>query len=151
MRNTPLVLAGMMCLASTAIYGQSGETTYQVPEGLVRGGAFIDRFLPVPVRNKLVSNVWGAKNVIPRNVDNGIEDAEYSYWGGNIIAGDDGENHLFVCRWREDEPKGHHIWWKSTVVHAVSNDPVGPYRVVEEIGRGHNPEIYRLNHGRSSC
>ncbi|TWT81415.1 hypothetical protein CA13_28680 [Planctomycetes bacterium CA13] len=147
MRNTRLVLAGMMCLASTALYGQSGETNYQLPEGLVRGGAFIDRFLPVPIKNKLQANVWGAGNVIPRDTDNGIEDAEYSYWGGNIIVGDDGKNHLFVCRWREDEPKGHHIWWKSDVVHAVSDDPLGPYQVVEEIGRGHNPEIYRLKDG----
>ena len=38
---------------------------------------------------------------------------------------------------------GHHTWWSSTVVHAVSGNPLGPYKVVGEVGAGHNPEIYR--------
>ncbi|MDZ8120002.1 glycoside hydrolase family protein [Pontiella agarivorans] len=132
---------------------ESAESVYHEPEGLVRGGAFIDRFLPVPLRGKLRSDVWGAANVVPRDVNNGIEDAEYSYWGGNIIAGDDGKNHLFVCRWPEDNVKGggkasgHHTWWSSEVVHAVSDDPLGPYKVVDTIGKGHNPEIYQTAAG----
>jgi hypothetical protein len=55
--------------------GQTAESTYVVPDGLVRGGAFIDCFLPVPLRGPLRSDVWGADNVIPRDVDNGIEEA----------------------------------------------------------------------------
>jgi hypothetical protein len=124
--------------------GQTAKSTYVVPDGLVRGGAFIDCFLPVPLRGPLRSDVWGADNVIPRDVDNGIEEAVYSYWGGNIVAGDDGRNHLFVCRWPEgskksEERQGHSLWWSSTVVHAVSDDPLGPYRVLEETRPGHNP------------
>jgi len=46
---------------------------YVAPEGLVKGGAFIDWFLPVPVQGKLRSDVWGASNVIPRAVNKGIE------------------------------------------------------------------------------
>ncbi|MDZ8120019.1 glycoside hydrolase family protein [Pontiella sp. NLcol2] len=128
-------------------------SAYVPPEGLVYGAAFIDRFLPVPVHGELRSDVWGATNVIPRAVENGIEDAEYSYWGGNIIVGDDGKNHLFVCRWPEDNVKGggkasgHHTWWSSVVVHAVSDNPLGPYKVIDEVGPGHNPEIYRLADG----
>lgn len=146
-----LILFAAMMLVTGAALGVSGETTYQVPDGLVRGGAFIDRFLPVPLRGKLRTKVWGAENVIPRDVNNGIEDADYSYWGGNIVVGDDGKNHLFVCRWPENNKKGkaegHHTWWSSTVVHAVSDDPLGPYRVVDVVGKGHNPEIYRRRDG----
>lgn len=129
----------------------TGETTYEEPEGLVKGGAFIDRFEPAPLQGKLRSDTWGAQNVIPRDVDNGIEDANYSYWGGNIITGEDGKEHLFVCRWAQDNVKGkgsgHNTWWSSIVVHAVSDDPVGPYTVAAVIGPGHNPEIYRRNDG----
>lgn len=118
---------------------------------LVKGASFIDRFLEIKSK-KLSSDVWGAKNVIPRDIQNGIEDAEYSYWGGNIVHGDDGKEHMFVARWREDISKpngksGHNIWWASEVVHAVSNDPLGPYKVVSVVGKGHNPEIYRLLDG----
>jgi hypothetical protein len=119
---------------------------------LVKGASFIDRFLPIESK-KMSATVWGAKNVIPRDIENGIEEAEYSYWGGNIIQGDDGKEHLFVARWREDISKqngkksGHNLWWASEVAHAVSNNPLGPYKVVEVIGKGHNPEIYRLKYG----
>ncbi|SDW29197.1 hypothetical protein SAMN05444411_101427 [Lutibacter oricola] len=120
-------------------------------DSLVNGASFIDRFLPIESKN-VVSNVWGAKNVIPRDINNGIEDAEYSYWGGNIVHGDDGKEHLFVARWREDISRpngksGHNLWWASEVVHAVSNNPLGRYKVIDVIGAGHNPEIYRLNDG----
>ncbi|MEM6884073.1 MAG: glycoside hydrolase family protein [Verrucomicrobiota bacterium] len=124
---------------------------YSPPEGLVPGGAFIDRILPAPLQGNLRSDVWGAQNVLPRDVSNGIEDEEYSYWGGNIITGDDGKEHLFVCRWPENITRntksGHRLWWDSTVVHAVSDSPMGPFKVIKEIGKGHNPEIYRLKDG----
>ena len=129
------------------LYGKSGQSEYKVPDGLVFGGAFIDRFLPVPIYKGLETDVWGAENVIPRDAHNGIEDAEYSYWGGNIIQGNDGKEHLFVCRWPEIHEKGHHIWWNSTVVHAVSDRPAGPFKVVDVVGKGHNPEIYQTNDG----
>ena len=133
----------LACSAPGMLYGKSGKSEYKVPEGLVFGGAFIDRFLPVPIYEDLETDVWGADNVIPRDAHNGIEDAEYSYWGGNIIQGDDGKEHLFVCLWPESHPKGHSIWWNSTVVHAVSDRPTGPFKVVDIVGKGHNPEIYR--------
>jgi len=127
------------------------ESQYQVPEGLVEGAAFIDRILPVPLRGELRSDVWGADNVLPRDVNNGLEDAEYSYWGGNILKGDDGKYHMFVCRWPENNVKGdksgHHTWWSSVLVRAESDHPLGPYTVMEEIGQAHNPEAYRLQDG----
>lgn len=114
---------------------------------LIYGGRFMDLFLLIPPIGKLEQNIWGAENVVPRYVDNGIEDNEYSYWGGNSVLGDDGKYHLFVCRWREDTPLGHGAWHYSEVVHAVSEQPIGPYNVVQIVGSGHNPELFRLKDG----
>ncbi len=114
---------------------------------LVDGGRFLDRFLPIAPVGKLACNTWGVKGVIPRYVDNGIEDNEWSYWGGDIIV-ENGKYHLFVCRWREDSPKGHMEWPNSIVVHAVSDNSEGSFKVQEVIGKGHNPEAFRLKDGR---
>lgn len=120
-------------------------------EKLVKGAQFIDRFLPLP-KGEISSTCWGADNVIPRNIENGLENSEYSYWGGNIVIGDDGKYHMFVACWPENISRpngksGHTLWWASDVAHAVSDTPTGPYKVKELIGKGHNPEIYRLNDG----
>lgn len=115
---------------------------------LVYGGRFMDRFLPIPVVGELTYDTWGGDNVVPRYTDNGIEDSEWSYWGGNVLKGEDGKYHLFVCRWREDSPKGHGEWPNSIVVTAKSDNPVGPYQVEATIGKGHNPEAFRLKDGR---
>ncbi|TQO39589.1 hypothetical protein GQ41_4269 [Arenibacter algicola] len=115
---------------------------------LINGGRFMDLFLPISPLGPLSTNTWGAENVIPRYVDNGIEDEEWSYWGGNALLGDDGKYHLMVCRWREDSVKGHNEWSNSIVVHAVAENSFGPYKVMETIGPGHNPEIFRLKDGR---
>ncbi|GAA3564005.1 glycoside hydrolase family protein [Snuella lapsa] len=117
-------------------------------DSLVHGGRFMDRFLPMPVQGQLTTDTWGAKNVIPRYVDNGIEDNINSYWGGNAVLGDDNKYHLFVCGWPENAPKGHMYWSKSTVFHAVSENSFGPYKIAETVGKGHNPEVYRLKDGR---
>lgn len=116
--------------------------------GLVLGGRFMDRFEPMPIMGKLTSDTWGADGVRPRYVDNGIEEAEWSYWGGNVRVGPDGKYNLYVCRWPENSPKGHMQWRDSDVVHAVSDNSYGPYKVVSEIGKGHNPEIYVTKDGR---
>ncbi|MDF7824827.1 glycoside hydrolase family protein [Pontiellaceae bacterium B12227] len=153
MKTMRIVRWAVWALLPVSLQAEPVPSQYKVPEGLVHGGAFIDRFLPVPVQGELRADVWGAANVIPRAVNNGIEDADYSYWGGNILIGDDGKNHLFICRWPEDNIKGsgkasgHHTWWSSEVVHAVCKDPLGPYEVIEVIGPGHNPEIYRRKDG----
>lgn len=114
---------------------------------LILGARFMDRFDAMP-DGALSSDVWGAKNVIPRFVDNGIESKKFSFWGGNIIQTDDGLYHLFVCGWPENSPKGHMFWPKSTVFHAVSKQLHGPYTIKGNVGKGHNPEAYRLDDGR---
>ncbi len=118
-------------------------------DNLVFGGAFIDRFLPIPPIGELTHDTWGCDAVKPRYVENGIEDPAWSYWGGNIVRGDDSLYHLFVCRWPENAEKGHMAWPSSEVVHAVSSNRMGPYKVKgEAIGKGHNPELFRLKDGR---
>ncbi|MDY7396896.1 glycoside hydrolase family protein [Aureibaculum sp. 2210JD6-5] len=117
-------------------------------KNLIYGGRFMDRFLPIQPIGMLTEGVWGADNVVPRYIDNGIEDNIWSYWGGNIIKGNDDKYHLFVCRWLEDSEKGHMQWPKSIVVHTVSDTPFGPFKVKETVGPGHNPEIFQLKDGR---
>ena len=115
---------------------------------LVYGGQFIDRIEAMPVQGERTFETWGGDNVKPRYTDNGIEDDEWSYWGGNSIPGQDGRHHLIVCRWSEHLPKGHWHYHESLVVHAVSENPYGPYKVEETLFRGHNPYIFQLQDGR---
>ncbi len=116
-------------------------------EQLVKGGQFKDRFLPMK-GNILSSDTWGADCVLPRYIDNGIEDRIWSYWGGNIKKGDDGKYHLFVCGWLECSPKGHMEWPNSYVFNAISDNLTGPFKVRNVIGKGHNPEVFQLKDGR---
>ena len=115
---------------------------------LVNGGRFMDRFLSMPNLGKLTRDTWGADNVLPRYTDNGIENRTWSFWGGNIKLGDDGKYHFFVCGWRESSAKGHNEWPNSIVFHAVSDNSFGPFVVKDTIGKGHNPEIFKLSDGR---
>ena len=39
-------------------------------------------------------------------------------------------------------------WPNSTVFHAECDNPTGPFRIRNSIGRGHNPEAFRLDDGR---
>ena len=116
-------------------------------ERLVKGGRFMDRILPMPDGRK-AKHTWGTAEVAERFVDNGIEMPDTSFWGGNILKGDDGLYHMYVCGWPEDSPQGHMFWPNSTVYHAVAKRLHGPYTIRETIGKGHNPEAYRLDDGR---
>lgn len=116
-------------------------------EQLVVGGKYMDRFEAMP-QGTLSNKVWGSKDVLPRYIDNGIESSSISFWGGNILKGEDGMYHLFVCGWLENSPEGHMFWGNSTVFHTISKTPHGPYTVVNSIGKGHNPEAFQLADGR---
>ncbi len=115
-------------------------------ENLVEGGRFRDLFLPMQGSKKQKVGNWGADAVKNRFVDNGIEDNMNSYWGGNIKFAD-GKYHLFVCGWPESSSKGHMAWPGSIVYHTVSKDIHGPYKIVDTIGKGHNPEIFQAKDG----
>lgn len=114
---------------------------------LVMGGRHMDRIEAMPGTTVRRAE-WGAEAVRNRLVDNGIERDDMSIWGGNILKGEDGLYHLYVCGWPENSRKGHMFWGNSTVFHATSERLGGPYKIQNSIGKGHNPEAYVLDDGR---
>ncbi|EYA41080.1 glycoside hydrolase family protein [Bacteroides fragilis] len=135
---------------ATALSALAQITERQRPaewDKLIPGGKYVDRFEAMQ-GNKLSDKVWGAQEVLPRFVDNGIEHPDISFWGGNILRGEDGKYHLFVCGWPENAKKGHMEWPNSTVYHAISKQLHGPYAIQDTIGKGHNPEAFILADGR---
>jgi hypothetical protein len=123
---------------------------------LAAGGSMMDYYLPMPMyQNRMESTgVWGVKNVVPRDIYNGIEDSsckKYSYWDGKIIKGMDGKYHLYCSRW--DQSAGHGGWGGSIAVHAVSDSIMGPYVDKGPLytwngGKGHNVTAITLPDGR---
>jgi hypothetical protein len=116
-----------------------GESTQAAEKTL------IDYFLPMPIQSPLVTNVWGAPGVFPRDPANGLEDTtmkKWCYWDGQIIKGLEGKFHMFASRW--DQAKGHGGWWGSLAVHAVGDNVMGPYTDTglcwpdNQGGKGHN-------------
>lgn len=143
-----MAVAAFAPLTSTVAVAQVTERERPAEwKGLVEGGQFRDRFLPMK-GNRLSSDCWGVSGVKPRLTDNGIEDRTWSYWGGNIERANDGKYHLMVCGWLESSPKGHATWSKSQVFNAESDSLHGPYIIKDIIGNGHNPELYRTKDGR---
>jgi len=143
------ILAGtLFVFACSNLFAQAVERP-RPPEWsqLVSGARFIDRFLPMPA-GKLSSDTWGAQYVVPRYIDNGIENRKWSFWGGNIVRGEDGKYNLFVCGWLESSRSGHFEWPNSIVFRAVCDNSIGPFVVKDTIGKGHNPEVFRLKDGR---
>lgn len=138
---TFLVLSGN-CLAQI-----TERTRPAAWDQLIPGGRFMDRFRSMR-DGTLSADTWGAKGVIPRYIDNGIENRKWSFWGGNILKGDDGKYHLFVCGWLESSAKGHHEWPNSIVFDAISDNTIGPFIVKDTIGKGHNPEAFRTKDGK---
>ena len=115
----------------------------------------IDYFLPTPIHGQLAKDAWGAPNVLPRDPQNGLEDAtvkQWCYWDGQIIKGPDGKYHMFASRW--DQSRGHGGWGGSAAAHAVSDSPTGPYIDKglawpdNQGGRGHNVTALVLPDGR---
>jgi hypothetical protein len=120
----------------------------------VPGASFRDLIQPMPITSKLSSDLWGADSVLPRDPDNGIEHPDWSYWGANVKKGRDGKYHMVVTRWPEKALKGHWEWPNSTVAHAVSESPTGPYKTTGEVAfdwneghHGHNPGLTPLSDG----
>lgn len=120
---------------------------------MTTGASFSDLILPMPIHKKLSKVAWGTDGVLPRDLDNGIEDPEWSYWGGRPVKCKDGRYHLNIVRWPANATKGHWEWPRSTVAYAVAEKPTGPYKVVRDLaydfadGLGHNADIILLNNG----
>ena len=146
MKKTISIIASLLVGASL----QAQITERERPaewDQLIEGARFMDRFLPMPA-GKTAQGIWGTDSVLNRYVDNGIEDPEISFWGGNILQTADGKYHLFVCGWPEDSPRGHMFWGNSTVFHATCDNSFGPFQIENTVGKGHNPEAFRLKDGR---
>lgn len=141
------IICGIVGLAALVAQAQAVERPRPAGwERLVPGGRFMDRFEASQPIGALTSDCWGGDNVKPRDVRNGMESPDYSYWGGNITFVD-GKYHLFVARWKESEPKGHMFWPKSEIAHCVSTRSDGDFKVVSVLGDGHNPELFRCKDG----
>ena len=125
---------------------------------LATGGQFIDLLLPMEGSIAATASDWGTtagENTEPKYAgtwagtlgrwkNNGIEDTDRSYWGGNIIKGSDDKYHIYVSGWPESTAKGHMAWSSASRVYHVKSDNVwGPYEYVSDIGAGHNSEIYK--------
>lgn len=119
----------------------------KIEKKFVAGGQFKDFILPMPIINGLESqDIWGNENVVPRDKENGIEDNEWCYWGGNPVLGKDENYHIAICRWKEST--GHNGWFESEVAHCFSHNPFGPYKVTKTIvEKGHNPEVMKMPDG----
>ncbi|MEO7414489.1 MAG: glycoside hydrolase family protein [Opitutaceae bacterium] len=126
--------------APAAAVATAAVAPHTVPER-----TFINHFLPTPIIGKLVSEIWGAPGVFPRDPKNGLEDPtnkQFSYWDGQIIKGKDGKYHMFSSRW--DQALGHNGWRNSLAVHTVSDNVFGPYEDKGLMwpddmgGKGHN-------------
>ncbi|MFI3306722.1 MAG: glycoside hydrolase family protein, partial [Rikenellaceae bacterium] len=140
----------LLTLAFGAITTLEAQTVYRPQplewEHIVKGGQFIDRMEAMPV-GKTTDKTWGDLGVASRYIDNGIERDDISFWGGNIAMDESGKYHLFVCGWPESSEKGHFAYPQSKVYHATCDNPVGPFKVVKEMGLGHNPEVVPLKDG----
>ncbi|MFD2968725.1 glycoside hydrolase family protein [Sphingobacterium bambusae] len=142
-----LVVAPLIILYQVAFAQITERERPQIWSNLVSGARFMDRFLPM--KGKVLSDgTWGAPQVKPRFVDNGIEDNIWSYWCGSIQKSDEGKYHMFVCGWLEASPKGHFEWPNSYLFDATSDNLEGPYKLNKMIGKGHNVEAFRLADGR---
>ena len=87
----------VLCMAS-AVNAQHGDKPRpEAWNGLVPGGRFMDRILPAPVYKGLETDTWGTDAVRPRDIHNGIEDPEWSYWGGRLTA-----RRTSSCHWSWD-------------------------------------------------
>ena len=145
--KTSLLMIISACSASLALADSVERERPAEWKNLAFGGQFKDLILPMPVREGMTSDTWGGDNVKPRDVTNGIEDPEWSYWCGDPIRGEDGLYHLYTARWPENHAKGHFGYFDSIIVHATAHDPLGPYLYRDTLGEGHNPEVYKSGKG----
>lgn len=118
----------------------------------------VDYFLPMEPQGPLVSEgVWGDPNVLPRDINNGLEDSKlenWCYWDGRIVKDDAGKFHIYASRWPHSmsHSKGWHEGSKA--MHAVSDNIMGPYKDRGLVypqwrgGMGHNIIGLRMHDGR---
>ena len=76
MKNS-IVSTLLLCLLITSSQAQITERERPSEwKDLVVGGRFMDRFLPMRVQGPLTDATWGAAEVVPRYIENGLKDNE---------------------------------------------------------------------------
>jgi len=150
-----LLIPAVISLLTLPALAQVPDAAASAQADATNPKTFIDYFLPTPVLGKLTRDAWGADNVLPRDINNGLEDTtmkQYCYWDGQIIKAPDGKYHMFASRW--DQSRGHNGWFGSVAVHAVSDSLIGPYVDMglcwpnDQGGKGHNVTALALPDGR---
>ncbi|VGO20421.1 glycoside hydrolase family protein [Pontiella sulfatireligans] len=123
-----------------------------------QGKTLIDYFQPMEPQGPLVSEgIWGDPNVLPRDIQNGLEDStleNWCYWDGAIVKANDGRYHMYASCW--SQTNSHSTGWKveSKGMHAVADHPIGPYKHIGlawpkwQEGKGHNVIGLRMHDGR---
>jgi hypothetical protein len=149
MKTKALLLGLCLTALNYSMYAQTTNRARPVEwNNLIYGGRFMDRFLPMTNNGKPArSDTWGADNVLPRYVENGIENPKWSMWCASIKY-DGGQYHMFTVGWPENSPRGHATWPNSTLFHATSANMNGPFVIKDTIGKGHNAEAIKLKDGR---
>ncbi|TCC98943.1 glycoside hydrolase family protein [Pedobacter psychroterrae] len=137
------------CLLPFGVFAQTTERPRpEAWKSLIFGGRFMDRFLPMENNGKPARrDTWGSEGVLPRYVENGIENSILSFWCADIKY-DKGKYHMFVVGWPESSTKGHDTWPASTLYHATADNMTGPFMVRDTIGKGHNSVGFKLKDGR---
>ena len=98
----------------------------------------------LPIKNRIQS--------VPK--ESGFHMDGYWVWGGSMIKAD-GQYHLFASRWVKDQNFPENYRNDSEIVHAVSDNPVGPFQFQEVIlgerdsifwdaNMAHNPTVHRI-------
>lgn len=102
-----------------------------------------------------IETLFDGLQPIPKN--SGLQMDGYFVWGGSVIEAD-GLFHMFASRWPAESSFPSGYMTQSEIVHAVSDNPIGPYSFQDVVTptRGeaywdgqmtHNPSIYRVGDG----
>ena len=113
-------LAIVSALLANAVPQEASEVAQADAVPVLGSKPFIAYFRPAPAK-ALSGTAWGAAEVGPRDVRNGLEDVSMTRW---------------------DQALGHKAWGLSKATWAISDSPLGPYRDMgliwsgDEEGRG---------------
>jgi lysophospholipase L1-like esterase len=80
--------------------------------------------------------------LLPTEYENGFRMDGYWIWCGSTIRSDDGKYHMFASRWSNST--GFSPYWltNSEIVHAVADNPEGPYKFSEVALPARGPEFW---------
>lgn len=89
-------------------------------------------------------------------VGEAINEPGYDIWGSSPIRDENGKVHIFCARWPSSIPFDEGWRYRSEIAHYISEQPEGPFHLVEVIGKGkgegywnavgfHNPSIKKID------